>query len=393
MKRIPLERPDIEITRKSKRYRRPLIPNDRKDYFLILILVFYIFFCPKYDDRNIRTSYECFFVLLSDYNSVEIENLDDMGKINTLNYSKCSICTFIAKNYASNSGPEDVILTIMMKSYTNLVACVKSLRTTGSKATFFVFTDSETLSSVPQQVIDLANHCGCIFVNIGVFPSLSNKEFWGFRYLLYDKFLVSHYIFINRVLIIDLFDTIFQGDPFSKNTRDDKVYFSSEFQKIIKCYINYDWIKVLAPNNYSEYGEKTIINGGSLIGGALPIIRLLRVFFSMFDYKNLSSMLVDDQGYMNYILYSNILETHRINYAIDESGEIIVSLNKVLVWQRIPNDYTVGNFVMKDGFRHPPVVHQYKFDIACRESIIKHCYEPAFNMDLFLPNVDNYYLV
>ena len=377
--------------------------NDKLDFplnfphFFFLIILYFIliiinFFKKKLFYINISfNKFDQYNFSLTNYQIIETIYQYSFDYYSPKNLKKCSICNFLPKNYFSTSISKDIIITIMINSYTNLIACIKSLRTTGCKASFFIFTDDNTIKNIPLKLLNFLNNCKCFLINIKEFPNLSSREFWGFRYLLIQKFLVSHQYNINRVLIIDLFDTIFQGDPFTNLIDKNFIYFSSEFQSISKCYINYDWIKTIDPINYLNFANKTIINGGTIIGGLYPILKFLNIFFSLFNPNDLSSMIIDDQGYINYLIYSNFLKN--INFLIDISGEILVSLNKVLVWQRIPNDYTIGNFQFKSNLKFPSIIHQYKFDKACRNSLIKYCYSKDLDFPNFLPNVENKYLV
>jgi hypothetical protein len=68
--------------------------------------------------------------------------------------------------------------------------------------------------------------CRFLLVNIGI---LNRKVDFCIAYVPMTEFLFKYRHYINRVIIIDGFDSTFQGDPFTKYFTEGRMYFISEY--------------------------------------------------------------------------------------------------------------------------------------------------------------------
>jgi len=304
-----------------------------------------------------------------------------------LKYNKkmCLMCNYSYKNYNQSSTPRDIVISIMVMLATNIVPAVRSLRTTGCLASIVIITDDSAYESISIPTLRLLSQCGCYLINIGKFPDVSRREFWAWRYLMIDKFISTHLQYIDRILIIDLFDTIFQGDPFCSFVSKRKLYLSSEFQAIKDCYVNNKWMEDIAGESHKLMNHNDIINGGTLLGGAIQVHQMIRLFISQFNTNDLSALKADDQGYINFITYSGMLENYSIQYEIDKLGELIVSINKIVAVYRIPNNFHIGEYRLKRDRRFPPVIHQFKFNAEQLLSVVRACPRGRLKQPNYLP--------
>jgi hypothetical protein len=89
-----------------------------------------------------------------------------------------------------------------------------------------IFTDSTVYTSAP--FIGFLSGCGVTVINIGtLFSNQRNYLFMLRNSACYDFLRIREGLF-DRVILFDLFDTVFQGDPFTVEIIRDIIAFSTE---------------------------------------------------------------------------------------------------------------------------------------------------------------------
>ena len=105
-------------------------------------------------------------------------------------------------------------------------------------------------------------------------------------------------------MISDIFDTVFQRDPFRSDIPHDKIAMSIEKVQFGNHEWNTDWVKSV-DSNYTEefYRKKWIINSGFKLG---PPDKMLKLYELAFLSGKIFGELPSDQSLINYLYYRGI---------------------------------------------------------------------------------------
>lgn len=286
----------------------------------------------------------------------------------------CTPCKFNVRNFNPNSNKRDIIVTATFWKTTNAFPCVRSLRTTGCKATFFIFTDPVARSKMTEQIIRSLEKCGCHVVLAGVSQVKTKQAYQVFRYSAYYDFILNRKQFIDRILAIDIADTVFQGDPFSDafNVSAINICLESGLFTDDPKNLNMNWIKNISKRNYENYYGKQIVNAGVFWGGIQCFLTYCKVLFSLYDPMQLSSIVADDQGYVNYIFRSGIL----VNSSFDLPFNLVPLYGPIVYMSAEADSTTIfklGEFKRPQSVIHPLVIHQFDRSINFCKSVYNAC--------------------
>jgi len=87
-----------------------------------------------------------------------------------------------------------------------------------------------------------SHKCDLEFVIVPNLKIRTFKQLSAYRHVIQYDFLMKNYHLYDRVILNDLFDMEYCGDPFSSDIDDYKyLYFSEENQRIIDCKTNHKW--------------------------------------------------------------------------------------------------------------------------------------------------------
>jgi hypothetical protein len=204
-----------------------------------------------------------------------------------------------------NSSEKDVILTLAVGQLRNAHPFVRTLRTTGCVARCVLFVDSAVRDGYSAGFFETLESCGVQFVDLGPNPGVQvGRDF--LRQLVYHRFVAVNRDYIDRVLVADLFDTVFQKDPFIDSFRRDRVYYSDEGRLIKYDGLNRRWIRqVIIRANVilglerindsmrEEVFEHTVVNGGLIGGGVGPFLQHLKFMDNIGSFVSLAPFCLD----------------------------------------------------------------------------------------------------
>ncbi len=170
------------------------------------------------------------------------------------------------------------------------------------------------------------------------------------RWMLFKNFVNEHLGDYRRVMISDVRDVIFQGNPFEVEFRSP-VCFALEDQIIGNCPSNSLWIRdVYGESVLAELKTTRISCAGTTLGDAEPMLAYLRSMWTEISTRNYTQWQVYDQGMHNYIVwmqrpeYGSVDPADRIFQTVGytESGRIQIS----------------NDFILVDSYK-APVIHQW----------------------------------
>ena len=250
----------------------------------------------------------------------------------------CRLCSFTPKMKRGNSGPKDLILTFAVASLRNAPAFVSSCRTAGCRASIVILADHEAATRYSAAFYDHLYNCGVEIINIGFHNITDRQDIFFIRYLYYEKFLRERHGQYDRVILTDLYDVIFQADPFFSEFARNKVYFSSEKTPLRENSYNVDYIyscwknlSLIDPSKMhiktEEFEKKMldgdIINCGVIAGGYGSILKFI-LYMQNIGNKNTWRSHADDQGCLNLFLRGNFFDD-LFDYEIDPWNSLMVN--------------------------------------------------------------------
>lgn len=230
--------------------------------------------------------------------------LEDFAQSN----DKCLLCRFISHAREGNSDNKDTILTIAFTRITGYWPFIRSLRTSKSKCTVVIFINNVLQSAINSEFIRLSNNCGVTFINIGDFDPSNRQRVFVFRFEIYFDFLIKRRKIFKRVILIDLYDTFFQGDPFNSQwdfssfqVSNEPASASHEQHRVEKLLINDEIVK--------EFPKYRNICAGVMLGTTDQIIEFILLFFrfSNAHSKIIKANNIMDQEVINVMCKSGYL--------------------------------------------------------------------------------------
>lgn len=275
---------------------------------------------------------------------------------------KCVSCKFNpVKPYQPNSTPRDAIVTYAVNTMIGAEIWIRSIRNAKCQAKVFILCDENAAKQIEVQHNEqLFTACGLVIAIFGNLPQIPNERGWeGFymyRQAIRYDFLYRHKELFDRVILCDLFDTIFQGDPFTTEIKTDQIYLTKENNAWGKVYNDKsNSARILGISIFKRVKNNSIINGGTLIGGYMPILSLIEALCSNFDPQDLLSFYADDQEYINSIYYANYIQLpYKMNLLNNDEGYA-----NVCWWPRTKLNFRLGRFAFTNWSIPPLIIHQY----------------------------------
>ena len=357
-------------------------------FLFAVILIFHQkinFFFIHYSTFSSIHSYSSFEFIETKYfkswNNYEITEYLTDPKIS---FKNCPHCNFEPVVDQPSSKHNDILLSSMFGNIANLVPSCRSLRTTGCKAAFFVLTENSTYSLMTQDTIDLIKQCGLYVINLGVCEKLSPRVFFALRHLIYYNFLTPIRHLINRIILMDLYDTIFQGDPFPEYFRSETLYFCSENLTFAKSRGNRKWLRTIVHDDLLKYYPLHIVNGGTILGSADLIIKYLELFMVYVNMSRLVTLKADDQAYTNFFAYSGILEKHQVKHKIFDLSDFIVCVHGM---QYFPGEWYLGKYMTPIAKKRHLVVHQFDRSRMMKFNVYISCPKMNYNISSYMRGI------
>lgn len=358
-------------------------------FFLIIAPSIYITYIGVLDEMIYPITLTFSSDILPDNLGLSFWKVPIYTSLSTSVNSKCKLCHFTVRNRNnSNSTPRDVIFSAMfIKSY-NLIPSIRSIRSTMSSCSIIIFTDSYLYDSINPDLAEFFNNCGCFLINIGTLPfSDRNNLFMMRNYVTYQFLQVNSHLF-DRIIIIDLYDTIFQGDPFISTFPTDTIGVSTETLKIQGRHL--EGAKILLGDKLamSNCDHRQIVNCGTILGGTKVMLQFLQQFITMAnrlnknDYAALVRTRFPDQAIVNSLICGNILTEIHIKYRLYNASDEYITIYKLFRNRYL--DFSLGNFIYQSE-EYPLLIHLFDRSRQFCKSVLDSC-PPIFE----IPKTYNY---
>ena len=305
---------------------------------------------------------------------------------NTAN--QCNICNFKPNNIQPNSSPNDVVITLSYGSLKNAALFIRTLRTTKSKASCVYIIEKDLYNSLHENLTDLLDKCKVQIITFD-FPS-SGIDFIKKNYCFHlaELFLRYNQVTIKRVIICDLYDVLFQGDPFHELLPKNQLHivdegFTYNGNDMIKR-INRAWVEAFDPSfrfNSEQINYKYWCSG-YIEGPILHMINILNLFCQTIaiDHK------LHDQGCFNYLNLTGKLQKALIPVAPPNNNELFRHCStKHIHKQEFPNVNAMYNQSLNAIALH----HYYQSDTTFKISLLKACPRPDKSFNNYISRCDD----
>ena len=289
--------------------------------FLAFLAIFRYYNKPNlFINFELITHTTCFFQFQTSLDFVISNNR--IKYFDKQEYKNCKLCNFTSNNENSNSTKRDVVFSFASGKVLNLVLFQRTLRTTGSNATIVIFLDYIAYQSIDKDTLAFSAECGTQIIVCRepefVFQNQATKNYmFHIAYLFFKQ----NEGFIDRVVFLDLFDGLFQNDPFNDFIKHKVIHFARENMLNHFNPTSLDWIHAYDP--YFTYSPSAMfvntINSGYYGAYYEDLIVFLRVFLEHTKFNN-----AIDQGLINLMYLTNMLRKYDVYISPDYYEERVV---------------------------------------------------------------------
>ena len=286
----------------------------------------------------------------------------------------CPLCGPMVHIPSSNSSARDLVITVMINMTTNAATFVRTLRSTGCKATVVVFVDELFMKGLNARQLKMFEYCGVNFINIGAFKDPYKESVYEARHVLVYDFIATYRDDFDRVIFVDMADTFFQMDPFTTDFGYFTMGVTSELVTLNNDPVNNTkWIQIADPDYASNpqfYDERVALNAGLIFGSVEGFMIFYSVFFNLPCFRSEFAPKTIDQGYVNYLYHKGLFKQAGLDLMVTHPGDYLVSVRGAKFHARPNRD---GLFIMQGTDLAPAAIHQYSRICPVVKGLKKEC--------------------
>ena len=229
----------------------------------------------------------------------------------------CKLCNFKPHESGGNSQPGDVIIGFVSNKVSNIVPFVRSLRTTKSKCSIVFLFDDKALNSIDTYSENLIRSCGAQIINWH--RRESNCYIKNFMFQLVYSFIRLNQYNLNRIIVVDVYDTLFQSDPFNNHIPPIMMHITDERTYLKHSHTNVRYIERVEDYHYKVPKELLSVKyycAGYVEGEPVIFLEFLNVFLRY--VTNSRDIYLNDQGIINYCSVTG--KFHKEGIVISQPG-------------------------------------------------------------------------
>ena len=322
--------------------------------FLFLFYLLYFYIQPLRFEIKIQPTKNKFLYEFGTDLFGNLSWLDDFNIVRSLQdvkYENCSVCKYKYWSPHSDSTSKDLIIgSLYGSSHYNLINWVRTLRSANSKCSIGLLATQRYIDQLdPNELIELEK-CGAKWIIFEKDTHPKWKDLILTRIVLFANFVENFGHYFDRIIINDIFDTIFLLDPFQDSFDRSHITMSIERVKFKHHIWNDYWVKI-ADRTYDKpfYEEKWIVNGGFFYATRNLMLKLLNNMIDMDIWQRSNA---NDQGILNYKYYRDFVP----EIIPDIKGEIFISAC-YSVFEQYPDEKGLMHEI---GLPYTPaMIHQY----------------------------------
>lgn len=354
---------------------------------IILVLVFYLYLQETividkhvYKHRN-GTS------MFTPFTSVYMKNYESdkyLDNFPSFDANNCPSCLFTSTNYRPNSTPRDLLITTMFDHVYNIIPSIRSIRTSKCQAQYFVLTDLKTRKKLTDDTIKILKSCGGYVVRYLRLKKLDRSIIFTLRQILVYNFIGKRAHLLDRVISFDLYDTIFQGDPFTPEIKQDGLYFILENTTYHFIYNEEHYDVKFSRYTKEDYDKFNIINGATIMGGVVNVMEYMHFYLSN-NPLTLDNH-PDDQWYLNKYVYNGDLAKAGIKFKLFDMKSRYVSICRTYNY---PTKWDIGNYKPADSKVNPLLIHQFDDVPKLLHNVYEKCPKGNLIVNQYIRRIDD----
>ena len=292
--------------------------------------------------------------------------ISSMNKLETnINFTNCKLCNFTIRNQEfSNSQENDLLIAASITKVAQLSIYARTLRTVHSKCLCVILLDEEAYHSIDKITMESLIDCGVQVVNFGKFIYPKGTGFI-YRFHVINEFIRINQDKINRVIMCDIFDTVFQGDPFNSQVSKYTLNLVDEGKPYCHTWThaNRAWLRIYNSSYPLERDMRFNYFCVAYIAGPIDlIIPLMNEYLTFFSIH----LKGNDQGVINYLYLSGILQKLAIPVNKFRNNELVHHT----FFSKFTTDYKFGfvpsirnNSLYASIVHHSYAVHSLKYTL------------------------------
>ena len=235
----------------------------------------------------------------------------DFQLYNSSKSKNCVLCNFASSDRKSDSTPHDVVMTHSVGKFSNLLPFVRSLRSTGANCSIVIFVSLSDYKPYANQM-KAAEECGVQFVYVDIPKNLlKNSRFHVFIPFYYD-FIFKNKNKIHRILKCDLFDTLFQLDPFNDKYFKNNTFFM--YKEKSNGYHCRTQVKLSKTGSTKGWFDRTYYCAGVYGAEAQHFLDLMKIYMDIVHPTKYSIEVtgtnISDQDIFNYLINTGHFSNH-----------------------------------------------------------------------------------
>ena len=293
------------------------------------------------------------------------------------NGSENLLCNYTSSKDGCNSTPRDVVITCAAYDTCNLVLFQRTLRTTGCKATLILFMDQIAIDNMDPDTLEFTKQMNTYIFLTPTPPGKGVRTKNYFAYI-FKEFLRENEFKIDRVIFSDLFDTLFQEDPFNTRLPTKSLHIVHENIRNKLNKVNYMFMrKTISGFKFDNVtGEMKTINSG-YAGGP---VSLVKAYFTQ-QLSILTFTNGDDQGSTNILYVTGTFVNKGIPIAEDDyNGKI-----RHLVFYKSNLPFPKVNGHINKSVRAAVIHLYYYLPTQSLVSLLRVCPRITKNMKNYIP--------
>ena len=361
---------DVSLARESKQKKRAV--------YIPIISVFAAILLIHGISPHFKSDLQTYF-FSSNLELLENPNLT-LRIIN--NTSKCKLCTYTVRNTQPNSTPRDVIICNAIGTAKNEILFVKTLRTTGSKASCVFLVDSHAYGIISQETKQIVESCGGQIINCGPVPYHKKLDGHNYCYVFSAYFIENNIKNIDRIIICDMYDTVFQGDPFNMQLENDKLNIIDEGATFSTRpgENNREWLLAFNYTLPKEKYQDYYLCSGFIGGKAEIVLKTLKLYLKQHTFGQKKH----DQAAFNYLYFSGILAAHNISINKMRNNELVRHISYI----PLGNHTSIGDIRgIRNDTIYATVIHHYYLDSEFVMSLLKYCPRESKTLKYYLGRI------
>jgi hypothetical protein len=182
-------------------------------------------------------------------------------------------------------------------------------------------------------------------------------------------FLREHSSEVDRIFMVDSFDSYFHRDPFEVLSFTDAIAFFAEGWPLARAGANVMWIRnCFGAAAIEKVGGNETLCSGTIYGGTAPMLRFLDLFI---EGEYWGQDCIWDQPIVNWMVWTGILARGGVNVKVFGCAGPILTLSNCS--RRLVDRGGVAEVVNSDGVI-PHVLHQWKAFPEFRKPYLTRCH-------------------